>query len=221
NFGNTLVGSSPSQAIALTNTGTASVNLSQVAITGSGFTVSGFTGAVNLAAGQSFSLNVSFAPATAGSATGSLSFASSATNSPATISLSGNGVQPQISLIPASVSFGNVTVGVTNTQTLTIRNPGTANLSVTQASLTGTGFSFSGLALPLSVPPGGSSAFTVSFTPASASSLSGNLTLVNNTLNSPLVVALAGIGVSPVAQLTASPVSLSFGSITARASATQ
>ena len=221
NFGNTLVGSYASQAIVLTNTGTASVNLSQVAITGAEFTVSGFTGAVTLAAGQSLSLNVSFAPASAGSATGSLSFASSATNSPTTISLSGNGVQPQVSVIPASVSFGNVTVGVTNTQTLVISNPGTANLSVTQASLTGTGFSFSGLTLPLSVPPGASSAFTVSFTPASASSLSGNLTLVNNTLNSPLVVALAGTGVAPVAQLAASPTSLSFGSITAGASGTQ
>jgi hypothetical protein len=221
NFGNTLVGSSASQAIALTNTGTASVNLSQVAITGAGFTVSGFTGTVTLAAGQSFSLTVSFAPATAGSATGSLSFASSATNSPNTISLSGNGVQPQISVIPASIGFGNVTVGVTNTQTLTISNPGTANLSVTQASLVGTGFGFSGLTVPLSVPPGGTSAFSVSFTPASASSFSGNLTLVNNTLNSPLVIALAGTGVSPITQLTASPASLSFGSITTGASGTQ
>jgi hypothetical protein len=221
NFGNTLVGSSASQAIALTNTGTASVNLSQVATTGAGFTVSGFTGAVSLAAGQSLSLTVRFAPATAGSATGSLSFVSSATNSPGMISLSGNGVQPQISVVPASVSFGNVTVGVTNTQMLAISNPGTANLSVTQASLTGTGFSFSGLALPLSVPPGGSSAFTISFTPGSASSLSGNLTLVNNTLNSPLVVALAGTGVSPVAQLAASPASLSFGSVTTGTSGTQ
>jgi len=221
NFGNTLVGSSASQAIALTNTGTASVNLSQVAVTGAGFTVSGLSGAVTLAAGQNFSLTVGFAPATAGSTTGSLSFVSSATNSPSTISLNGNGVQPQISVIPASVGFGHVTVGVTNTQTLVISNPGTANLSVTQASLVGTGFGFSGLTVPLSVPPGGSSAFTVSLTPASASSLSGNLTLVNNTPNSPLVVALAGTGVSPVAQLTASPASLSFASITTGTSGTQ
>ena len=221
NFGNTLVGSYASQAIVLTNTGTASVNLSQVAITGAGFTVSGFTGAVTLAAGQSLSLNVSFAPASAGSATGSLSFASSATNSPTTISLSGNGVQPQVSVIPASVSFGNVTVGVTNTQTLVISNPGTANLSVTQASLVGTGFSFSGLTLPLSVAPGSSATFIVSFAPTSASSLSGNLTLVSNTFNSPFVVPLAGTGVSPITQLTASPSSLSFGSITTGSSGTQ
>ena len=221
NFGNTPVGSSVSQAITLTNTGTASVNLSQVAITGAGFTVSGFTGAATLAAGQSFSLTVSFAPATAGSATGSLSFVSSATNSPTTISLSGNGVRPQISVIPASVGFGNVTVGVTNTQTLAISNPGTANLSITQASLVGTGFGSSGLTVPLSVPPGGTAAITVSFTPASANSFSGNLTLVNNTLNSPLVIPLAGTGVSPVAQLTASPASLSFGSFTTGTSGTQ
>src|SRR5262245_27579758 len=148
-FGNTLVGSSASQAIVLTNTGTASVNLSQVGITGAGFSVSGFTGAMTLAAGQSFSLTVSFAPATAGRATGSLNVVSSATNSPTTISLSGNGVQPQISVIPASVSFGNVSVGMANTQMLVISNSGTASLSVTQAALTGTGFSFSGLTLPL------------------------------------------------------------------------
>ncbi len=112
-FGNTLVGSSGSQALVLTNTGTASVNLSQAAMTGAGFSLSGFSGAMTLAAGQSISLAVNFAPATVGSATGSLSFVSSATNSPATISLSGNGVQPQISVIPGSTSFGNVTVGVT------------------------------------------------------------------------------------------------------------
>ena len=221
NFSNTLVGSSASQTIVLTNTGTASVNLSQVGITGAGFSVSGFTGAMTLAAGQSFSLTVSFAPATAGRATGSLNVVSSATNSPTTISLSGNGVQPQISVIPASVSFGNVTVGMANTQMLVISNSGTASLSVTQAALTGTGFSFSGLTLPLSIPPGGSSTFTVSFTPASASSFSGYLTLVSNTSNSPLLVTLAGIGASPVTQLTASPSSLSFGSITTGTSGMQ
>jgi hypothetical protein len=220
-FGNTLVGTSASQSVSLTNTGTGSVNISQAAITGAGFGVSGFTGAMTLAAGQSFALAVSFAPATAVSATGSLSVVSSATNSPATISLSGKGVQPQISVTPSSVSFSNVAVGVTNTQTLTISNPGTANLSVTQALLGGTTFTFSGLLLPLSVPPGGSSAFTVGFKPPAAASFSGSLTLVNNTPNSPLIVSLAGAGVSPVLQLSAFPSTLNFGSLTTGASATQ
>jgi hypothetical protein len=221
NFANTLMGTSASQSASLTNTGTGSVDISQVAITGAGFGVSGFTGGMTLAAGQSVALTVSFTPVTAASATGSLSVISSATNSPATISLTGKGVQPQISVIPSSVSFSNVAVGVTYTQALTIKNPGTATLSVTQALLGGTSFSFSGLTLPLSVLPGGSSSFAVGFKPPAAGSFSGNLTLVHNTPNSPLVVSLAGTGVSPVLQLSASPNSLSFGSITTGATATQ
>jgi hypothetical protein len=221
NFGNGLVGTPASQSVSFTNTGTGSVNISQAAITGSGFTASGFSGAMTLAAGQSFGLTVSFAPIAAGSVTGSLSVVSNATNSPSTISLSGKGVQPQITVIPSSVSFSNVTVGVTNTQMLTISNPGTANLSVSQAMLGGTGFSFSGLALPLSLPPGGSSTFTVAFNPPAAVSYSGSLTLVNNTPNSPLNVTLGGTGVSAIVQLSASPTSLNFGTITPGTSAMQ
>ena len=220
-FGNTLVGSSASQSTTLTNSGTGGVTISQASITGAGFTVSGFTGAVTLAAGQSLKLNVSFAPATTGSVTGSLSVVSNATSSPAAIVLTGTGVQPQISVVPASVSFANVAAGVTNTQSLVIQNSGTANLSVTQASLAGTAFSYSGLALPLSLPPGGSSSFSVAFKSASSSSFYANLTLTNNTPNSPLVVPLAATVVSSVLQLTAAPTSLNFGSLPTGTNATQ
>jgi len=222
----TLVGGSTSQTLALTNTGTGAVNISSInisqATTSGGFSVSGFTGALTLASSQSLPLTVSFAPTAPGIASGSLNVVSSATNSPTVIALSGSGLQPMISVVPASVSFGKVTVDVTNTQTLTISNPGTASLSIGQASLAGTGFSLSGgMATPVSVPPGGSTSVTVGFTPTSASSYSGNLTLAANAPNSPVVVPLAGAGVSTVLQLTPSPTSVSFGSVTTQTSATQ
>ena len=220
-FGSNLVGSSASQAIALTNTGTGSVNVSQVSATGSGFSVTGFPGNVTLSAGQSLALTATFAPKATGAVSGSISVVSTATNSPTAISLSGTGIQPQISVIPSSIGFGNVTVNVTNTQTLTLRNPGTATLSVTQASLAGTGFTTSGLALPLSIAPGGSASFTVGFAPASATNYSGSITLISNTPNSPLVVPLTGTGISSTLQLSASPASLSFGSLATGTSATQ
>src|SRR5882757_989983 len=220
-FGNTLVGSSASQAFAITNTGTGSVNISQVAAAGTGFSVTGFPGAVTLSAGQSLPLTAKFSPLATGAVSGNISVVSTATNSPAVVSLSGTGVQPQITVIPTSISFGNVTVGVTNTQTLTIRNPGTATLSVTQASLAGTGFSTSGLALPLSVAPGGSASFNVGFVPATASTFSGSITLINNTPNSPLVVPLGGTGISSILQLSVSPASLAFGSLATETSASQ
>jgi len=105
-----------------------------------------------------------------GTVTGSLTVVSTASNSPVTIALTGTGIQPQISVVPTSISFANVSVNVTNTQSLTIKNAGTATLTVSQASLAGTSFTYSTLALPLSLAPGASSAFTVAFTPASASS---------------------------------------------------
>jgi Cep192 domain 4 len=220
-FSNTLVGTSASQTISLTNGGTGAVTISQAAISGAGFALSGFSGAVTLAAGNGLTLTVSFAPTATGTVAGSLTITSNASNSSATIPLSGAGVQPQISVAPASVTFANVSVGMTNTQSLTIRNTGTANLTISQASLAGTSFTYSGLALPLSLAPGGSSTFTVGFTPASASSFYANLSLTSNSPSSPLVVPLAGTSVAPVLQLSASPTSLTFGNITTGTNSTQ
>jgi hypothetical protein len=218
-FGNLATGSTAAQNVTISNTGNSSVSVSQISATGTGFSTSGITLPLSLAAGQSTSFGVSFAPTSAGSLSGSVSVVSNATNSPATISLSGTGIQPQISVTPSSVTFGNISVAATATQTISIRNPGTATLTVTQASIAGTGFTSSGLTLPLSVPPGGSSAFNVGFTPTSATNYSGSVTLISNTPNSPLVVPLAGTGSSTNLQLSASPASLSFGSVTTGTSA--
>jgi len=146
---------------------------------------------------------------------------SNATNSPLTISLNGTGVQPQITVVPTSVNFGRATVGVTNTQTITIQNPGSASLSISQAFASGAGFSLSGLVVPVSIAPGASTSFSATFTPASAGPFSGNITLVSNAPNSPTTIALSGSGVASTLQLTASPTSLSFGSLTTGTSASQ
>jgi hypothetical protein len=124
-------------------------------------------------------------------------------------------------VVPGSVSFGTVTVGQTNSQTITLSNPGTANLTVTQSAGPGTGFGLTGLGLPLTLAPGKSAAFTVSFTPTSGTNSSSSLTLVSNAPNSPTTIPLSGTGLAPVLQLTPSTTSLSFGSQALNASATQ
>jgi hypothetical protein len=220
-FGNQQVYSSSSLPFTLTNTGTGSVSISQVTITGAGFSISGFSGAATLAAGQSLPLTAKFAPNAAGSVTGSVSAVSTATNSPATIPVSGTAVKPMISVNPSSVAFGSVAMGVTNTQTITVLNPGSGTLNITQASLSPAGFNLSGLILPLSVAPGGSASFNIGFTPTSAGSLSGSLTLTNNATNPALSIPLSGSGVASALQLSANPTSLSFGSLTTGTSASQ
>jgi hypothetical protein len=101
---------------------------------------------------------------------------------------------PQITVIPSSVGFGSVTVGVTNTQTVTIKNSGNSTLSLSQADLSGTGFSMTGLTLPVSLSPGQQTNFNIAFDPSAANDFTGNLSLVSNDPHSPTAIPLSGTG---------------------------
>src|SRR5207253_3072052 len=210
-FGNVLVGSTGVQNLTLTNSGSASLTIAQGTFTGAGFSISGLTFPLTLAAGQSSTLSVQFAPTATGSVSGSLSLVSNAPNSPSTIALSGTGVQPQLSVTPPSVSFGNVLVGSTGVQNLTLTNSGGANLTIAQDPVTGAGFSISGLTFPLTVAAGQSSTLSVQFAPTATSSASGSISLVSDAPNSPSTIALSGTGVQP--QLSVTPPSVSFGNV--------
>ncbi len=93
-FGNVAVGSSTAQLVTLTNTGNANLVISSVVASGNGFTESGGSN-VTLAPQQSVTASVNFAPTASGSATGTLSVVSNASDSPLPIALSGNGTSPQ------------------------------------------------------------------------------------------------------------------------------
>ena len=119
-FGNVNLGSSSSLSTTLTNSGNSTVTISSLSSSVAGFIPSGVAAGTSLTPGQTTTLNVAFAPGTTGSVTGSVSVLSNATNSPSTISLSGNGVQQASSAFPAWVSPGLVRVGKTDA-------PGTAS----------------------------------------------------------------------------------------------
>jgi Domain of unknown function (DUF4082)/Abnormal spindle-like microcephaly-assoc'd, ASPM-SPD-2-Hydin/HYDIN/CFA65/VesB-like, Ig-like domain/Cep192 domain 4 len=223
-FGSVAAGSSSSQTLVLSNTGKGNTSVSSVTTTGTAFSVSGATFPVALAPGQAFSVRLAFAPTASGAFSGGVTVMSDATNSPLTLGLSGTGavtLAPQISVVPSSVGFGSVSVGVTNTQTITVSNPGSGSLTVSQALITGSGLKIQGLATPATVVPGKSASFNVAFTPTAGGSVTGSLTLVTNAANSPLVVPISGSGVASVLQLSVNPTSLSFGSVTVGSSASQ
>jgi len=213
-FGNVLVGSTGVQNLTLTNSGGANLTIAQDPVTGAGFSISGLTFPLTVAAGQSSTLSVQFAPTATSSASGSISLVSNAANSPSTIALSGTGVQPQLSVTPPSVSFGNAVVGTTNTQTITLTNPGTANLTISQATVSEQSFTMTGLNIPLILGAGQTTSFNVAYVPSSAGSVTGSLSLVSDAPNSPTTLALSGTGVAATLQLTTSPTSLSFGNVT-------
>jgi archaellum component FlaF (FlaF/FlaG flagellin family) len=100
-FGSVNDGSSNSLSVALTNNGNANVTISNVGVTGTGFSVSGVNNGETLTPNQSITVTVQFAPTVAGAVNGAIAISSDATNSPATISLSGTGV----STTPHTVSL--------------------------------------------------------------------------------------------------------------------
>jgi hypothetical protein len=85
------IGKSSVLGVTLTNAGNSNVTISKVGASGTGYTASGVSAGLILAPGQSVTLDETFVPATAGSFSGAVSIASNATNSPASISLSGSG----------------------------------------------------------------------------------------------------------------------------------
>ena len=92
-FADVNLGNNRSLGVTFTNAGSSSVTISGVSISGAGYTASGvFTGQI-VTPGQSATLNVSFTPAATGSLAGTVTLTSNANNSPASVSLTGTGVQ--------------------------------------------------------------------------------------------------------------------------------
>lgn len=100
----------------------------------------------------------------------------------------------QLAASPSSVNFGSVNVGASSTQTVTLSNPGTASVTISQATMSGAGFSVNGLTTPQSLSPGQSSSFSIVFAPSSAGAVTGNVSLANDSASNPFLVALAGTG---------------------------
>ncbi len=114
----------------------------------------------------------------------------------------------------SSVSFGNIPVGSTQTQFETFTNNyRSSTVTISQASVSGPGFSLNGLSLPISLPPGQSVTFTVAFTPQANGTQTGQITVFSNAWGTPShSIALSGTGVSG-GQLVSSASALNFGSV--------
>jgi hypothetical protein len=219
-FTNVTVGQSQSQTETVKNTGGVNATISQVKATGTGFSVSGITTPVTLTPGQSTSFSVTFAPTSAGSASGSVTITSDASNPSLSVALSGTAATAgALTGNPTSFSFGNVQDGTSQSQTETLKNTGGTSLTITQATISGAGFSYTGLTLPLTLASNQSTTFSVVFAPTTAGAVSGSLAFTVGG-STALSLALSGTGVTP-ATLTASPTSLTFTNVTVGQSQSQ
>jgi hypothetical protein len=212
-FGNVQVGTTQSLSDTLTNTGASDLTITQVSASSAGFTTSGLNLPVTLSAGQSTTFSVVFTPQAAGGATGALALTNSGSGSPLSIALTGTAVTAgSLAASPASINFGSAVIGATQTQTETLTNSGGANLTISQVTVSGSGFSYTGLTLPLTLAPNQSTTFGTAFTPTATGASNGSLSITISGSSTTVDVALSGTGTSGAtgATLAAIPVSLTF-----------
>ena len=197
-FGSVVVGSTGSQAVIVSNTGTTAITF-QAVISGQEFSISGLSGSsATIAAGQQGTFTVAFNPTSAGAATGNVSITSAALPSGLSVALSGTGVAAngQLSASPTSVNFGNVVATTTSIQNVTVENTGNVNIVISGVSISGSGFNATGIGPNVTLAPNQSATLAISFDPATAgSAVTGAVSIASNASNSPLQVSVSGTGI--------------------------
>jgi hypothetical protein len=198
-FGSVTVGqTSPVLTTTLTNTGNASLTITNDAISAGDFNWGG-KGTCDygtLAPGASCSYSAKFTPSATGTRTGTITIYSTASNSTVTLPLKGTGTATTsgtLAVSPATLALGSVVVGTSGTASGTLTASG-ASVTVTAASSNNSVFSVGGLSLPVTIAAGKSAGFTVTFSPQTAGAVTATLTFTSNAQSPTTVEALTGTG---------------------------
>lgn len=197
----TLVNEKSAVVVRVRNAGNAEGRINAITISGTGFTLSEVPLLpLNVPAGGTFAFTVNFAPTTPGRAIGRLRVGAD------DFDLSGAALGPSLSYsfvaggISTSVAangtvlFAPAAVGASSSARFVIANTGTAPASVTTIGLSAasTVFTLSGVpALPLSLAPGASRSFDITFSPAVQGTSTATLRVDN------LSFTLSGAGNAP------------------------
>jgi len=192
-FGNVALGGKSTLSVVLTNMRSYGVKLSGIQTTGSGFSLVGPALPMTLKAGQSVSLQLTFAPQLAGPVGGSVFITGPAIAIPLTGAGTSTTTAGQLNISPSALSFGSVPVGTTQTQAVTMSAAG-SSVTVSSDASSSSQFVLNGATLPFTIPAGQSVSFNVAFTPKTSGTLSGSLSFTSNASDSQLVESLSGAG---------------------------
>ena len=224
-FGAQQVGtSSAPQPVTVTNAGGGGFAINAVAVSGPHFTQTGNCLGVTLAAGQSCTLSVAFAPSASGSLTSTLSVTHGATSTALTVALAGTATTlpvPVIQAAPNAVAFPGVTVvgQPSAVQRVSISSAGPGSVTLSTMATSSAEFSIvggvtGGCAPALVVAQGASCSIDVRFSPAAPGARSGALAIASNGTPSLLSVALNGDATGVASPgISSDRISLDFGSV--------
>ena len=180
-----------------------------------------FVGSNPIAGGASCTINVAFAPQAIGPYQAEIDIIDNSGGLAAAkqvIALSGTGVaaSPIANLSPASLTFGTLAVGTTSgPQPITLRNLGSAALTLSQLTFTGSdAASFAvapvGTTCPIgsTVAIGANCLVQIVFAPQTSGAKSATVNFNDNASGSPQSISLSGMAIAPTVQI--SPSALTF-----------
>jgi Abnormal spindle-like microcephaly-assoc'd, ASPM-SPD-2-Hydin len=195
-FPKTVIGvTSKPKSATLTNTGTATLNISSITASGD-FAIFSKTCGATVATGASCVVSVTFTPTAKGTRNGSLTFTDNASPSPQVVTLVGTGTA--IKLTSTSLKFGTVTVGTTGPQqTITVTNVSAATVTFTSIGIVGLNpgdFLITSNNCGATLAGGANCAIGISFKPLATGTRKASLKLADDGGGSPQTAALSGTG---------------------------
>ncbi len=219
-FGNQGVNTtSDAQTVKITNTGTAALTISSIAVTGTNANNFAQTNTcpASLAVNANCTISVTFTPTASGGRSGNITLTDSAAGSPQDVVLNGTGIASgsAVHLSTTNLSFGNQAVATTSpVQTIKVTNTGVAALSLSLIQVQGLNsndFAQTNTC-PASLAVNASCTISVTFTPGASGTRAGSIVLNDNASDNPQSAVLSGTGVSTNSGISLSPLNLNFGS---------
>ena len=197
NFGNQTVNTpSAAQAVTVTNTGTATLNISSTSVAGVerlDFAPLSNKCGKTLGAGKNCNIWATFTPQAVGARSATIQMVDNAPGSPQVVTLSGTGTAPVATWSVPNLNFGSETVGVPSTaQGVTLTNTGNGTLTINSIAAVGDYSQTNNCNAPLA--PNGSCSVNVTFTPTATWARMGTIVVTSNAIAPPLF--LSGMGFS-------------------------
>lgn len=194
-FGTVSVGFFRDTTVTISNTGTDTLKITNIAGSLAVFTAR--PASAKIPPGQSFVDTLRFTPSAGGSVSGRFSVTSNSLTSPDTVGVSGTGstLFPILAFSHSTVNFGNVNVGSFKDTAITISNNGSDTLRI--SGITTSNGVFTARPTNRTVPPGQSFSDTLRFAPVVAGGYSGRVFVASNAPTSPDTIIVSGTGLPP------------------------
>jgi len=190
------------KTVTLTNFSSSPLTLNSVVLNGNDFAKTSNCSGI-IPPSKSCTISVTFTPTTTGTRTGTLTITDSDVTSPQLVNLTGSGTNAVFSVNP--VRFGTQVVGTTGVaKASNLTNTGSTPLTI--SSIVAAGDYAKGTTCTTTLAPGATCTISAKFTPTTAGTRYGTITVTDSDGSSPQVLSLTGIGT----QVSASPASLTF-----------